>query len=253
MGRNALKRLDGKVAIVTGGAQGFGEGIARAYAAEGAHIAILDLKEKEAAALAAELGGKAAAFACDVASLASVKAAVAAVVKRFGRLDIVVNNAGWTYPNKPAIETTEEEFDRVYAVNVKSIYNFTVTATPHLEAAAGSFINIGSTAGIRPRPGLVWYNSTKGAVHNATKVLAVELAPKKIRVNAIAPVAGETPLLASFMGTDTPERRAQFLATIPLGRFSQPKDIANAAVFLASAEAEFITGVVLEVDGGRCV
>ncbi|HRK24817.1 MAG TPA: glucose 1-dehydrogenase [Beijerinckiaceae bacterium] len=246
-------RLKGKVAIVTGGAQGFGEGIVRAFLGEGAKVAILDIKTAEAAALAKELGKDTAAFACDVASLASVREAVAAVVRHFGRLDIVVNNAGWTYSNKPATETTEAEFDKVFAVNVKSIYNFTATATEHLAATQGSFINIGSTAGIRPRPGLVWYNATKGAVHNATKVLAVELAPRKIRVNAIAPVAGETPLLASFMGTDTPERRAQFLATIPLGRFSQPRDIANAAVFLASAESEFITGVVLEVDGGRCV
>ena len=246
-------RLKGKVAIVTGGAQGFGEGIVRTYVREGAKVAILDIKQAEAEALAKELGADVIALRCDVASLAEVKAAVAAVAQAFGKIDVVVNNAGWTYPNKPVLETTEAEFDRVYAINVKSIYNFTIAATPHLEKTHGSFVNIGSTAGIRPRPGLVWYNSTKGAEHNASKVLAVELAPKKIRVNVIAPVAGDTPLLAQFLGTDTPERRAQFLATIPLGRFSTPNDIANAALFLASEEAQFITGVVLEVDGGRCV
>lgn len=246
-------RLKGKVAIVTGGAQGFGEGIVRTYVREGAKVAILDIKQAEAEALAKELGTDVIALRCDVASLAEVKAAVAAVAQAFGKIDVVVNNAGWTYPNKPVLETTEAEFDRVYAINVKSIYNFTIAATPHLEKTHGSFVNIGSTAGIRPRPGLVWYNSTKGALHNASKVLAVELAPKKIRVNVIAPVAGDTPLLSQFLGTDTPERRAQFLATIPLGRFSTPTDIANAALFLASEEAQFITGVVLEVDGGRCV
>lgn len=246
-------RLKGKIAIVTGGAQGFGEGIVRTYAREGAKVAILDLKLAEAEALAREIGGGAIAVQCDVASLQSVKDAVAQVVRSLGGLDIVVNNAGWSYHNKPVLETTEDEFDRVFAINVKSIYNFTIAAVPHLEGRNGSFVNIGSTAGIRPRPGLVWYNSTKGAVHNATKVLAVELAPKKIRVNAIAPVAGETPLLSHFLGTDTPEQRAKFIATIPLGRFSQPQDIANAALFLASEEAAFVTGVVLEVDGGRCV
>lgn len=246
-------RLQGKVAIVTGGAQGFGEGIVRTYLREGAKVAILDIKQAEATALARELGPDVIAVACDVASLTSVTEAVAATMKAFGRLDIVVNNAGWSYHNKPVLETTEEEFDRVFAINVKSIYNFTAVATPHLARQGGSFINIGSTAGIRPRPGLVWYNSTKGAVHNASKVLAVELAPQKIRVNVIAPVAGETPLLSHFLGVDTPEQRAKFIATIPLGRFSQPRDIANAALFLASDEADFITGVVLEVDGGRCV
>lgn len=246
-------RLKGKVAIVTGGAQGFGEGIVRTYVREGARVAILDIRQKEAEALAAELGAGVVAIACDVASLKAVESAVAATLKAFGRLDIVVNNAGWTYRNKPVLETTEEEFDRVFAINVKSIFNFTLAAVPHLEKTAGCFVNIGSTAGIRPRPGLVWYNSTKGAVHNASKVLAVELAPKKIRVNVIAPVAGDTPLLPQFLGTDSPERRAQFLATIPLGRFSTPQDIAAAALFLASDEANFITGVVLEVDGGRCV
>jgi len=246
-------RLHGKVAIVTGGAQGFGEGIVRTYVREGAKVAILDLKLAEAQRLADELGAGVIAMKCDVASLQEVKDAVAAVASAFGRIDIVVNNAGWTYPNKPVLETTEAEFDKVFAINVKSIYNFTIAATPHLEKTQGSFVNIGSTAAIRPRPGLVWYNSTKGAVHNASKVLAVELAPKKIRVNTIAPVAGDTPLLGQFLGTDTPERRAQFLATIPLGRFSQPQDIANAALFFASEEAAFITGTVLEVDGGRCV
>jgi 3-oxoacyl-[acyl-carrier protein] reductase len=247
-------RLEGKVAIVTGAAQGFGEEIARTYAREGAKVALLDIKADLAAKVAKSIGGarSAKAFECDVASLKSVQAAVAATVKAFGGLDVIVNNAGWSYSNRPVLETPEADFDKVFAINVKSIYNFVTSGVPHMKNG-GSIVNIGSTAGLRPRPGLVWYNSTKGAVHIASKTLAVELAPRNIRVNVIAPVAGETPLLQTFLGNDTPERRAQFLATIPLGRFSQPRDIANAALFLASKEAEFITGTVLEVDGGRCV
>ncbi|HRJ68790.1 MAG TPA: glucose 1-dehydrogenase [Beijerinckiaceae bacterium] len=245
-------RLHGKVAIVTGAAQGFGEEIARTYAREGAKVAVLDIKADLAAKVAKDIGANAVPIACDVTSLSAVKDAVAATVKAFGRLDIVVNNAGWSYSNRPVLETPEADFDKVFAINVKSIYNFVTAGVPHM-TNGGSIVNIGSTAGLRPRPGLVWYNATKGAVHIASKTLAVELAPKNIRVNVIAPVAGETPLLQTFLGNDTPERRAQFLATIPLGRFSQPRDIANAALFLASPEAEFITGTVLEVDGGRCV
>jgi 3-oxoacyl-[acyl-carrier protein] reductase len=247
-------RLKGKVAIVTGAAQGFGEGIARLYASEGAHVVACDLNAEGAKALAAELGNGALGLACDVSQVADAKSVVAATLKAHGRLDIVVNNAGTSHRNKSLLEVTEEEFDHVFAVNVRSIYAFAIAGVPAMEASGGGcFVNIGSTAGIRPRPGLTWYNGTKGAVHLMSKSMAVELAPKNIRVNVIAPVAGETPLLATFMGQDTPEIRAKFKAVIPLGRFSTPQDIANAALFLASDEASMITGSVLEVDGGRCI
>lgn len=247
-------RLNGKVALITGAAQGFGAGIARLFAEEGARIVACDLNEAGAKALAAEIGHGAIGVACDVSKLGDAKATVAAAIGAFGRLDIVVNNAGTSHRNKPMLDVSEEEFDRVYAVNVKSIYNFAIAAVPVMaKQGGGNFVNIGSTAGLRPRPGLTWYNGTKGAVHLTSKSMAVELAPQKIRVNVLAPVAGETPLLATFMGEDTPEIRAKFIGSIPLGRFSTPLDIARAALFLASDEAEFITGTVLEVDGGRCV
>ena len=171
-----------------------------------------------------------------------------------GKLDIIVNNAGWTHRNKPLLDVTEDEFDRVYATNVKAVFHMVGAAVPRLKGRGGVMINIGSTAGIRPRPGLTWYNSTKGAVNLLTRSLALELAPDRIRVNCIAPVMGATGLLESFMGVpDTPENRARFIATIPLGRLSEPRDIANAALYLASDEAEFVTGVVLEIDGGRTI
>jgi 3-oxoacyl-[acyl-carrier protein] reductase len=245
-------RLKDKVAIITGGAQGFGAGIAEVYAREGAKVVVTDLNAEGAAAVAKALGNGAIGIGGDVAKLSDAKDMVAKALKAFGRLDIVVNNAGTSHRNKPLTEVTEEEFDRVFAVNVKSIYNFAIAAVPAMKSG-GCFVNIGSTAGLRPRPGLVWYNGTKGAVHIISKAMAVELAPQKIRVNVIAPVAGDTPLLATFMGEDTPEIRAKFIGSIPLGRFSTPLDIANAALFLASDEANFITGTVLEVDGGRCV
>ena len=246
-------RLKDKVAIVTGGAQGFGEGIAEVYAREGAKVVVTDLNEEGAQKVAARLGNGAIGVGGDVSKLADAKAIVTAAIKAFGKLDIIVNNAGTSHRNKPMTEVTEEEFDRVFAVNVKSIYNFAVVGVPHMKEKGGAIINIGSTAGIRPRPGLTWYNASKGAVNLVSKSMAVELAPFKIRVNAIAPVAGETPLLATFMGEDTPEIRAKFISTIPLGRFSTPADIANACLFLASDEASMTTGSVLEVDGGRCV
>lgn len=246
-------RLEGKVAIITGGAQGFGAGIAQVYAREGATVVVTDINAGGAAKMAASLPGGAIGIGGDVSKLADVKDIVAKTLKAFGKLDIVVNNAGTSHLNKPLTEVTEAEFDQVFAVNVKSIYNFAIAAVPAMAENGGCFVNIGSTAGLRPRPGLVWYNGTKGAVHIISKAMAVELAPQKIRVNVIAPVAGETPLLATFMGQDTPEMRAKFVGTIPLGRFSTPRDIANAALFLASEEAAFITGTVLEVDGGRCV
>ena len=247
-------RLKDKVAIITGAAQGFGAGIARLYAQEGARVVACDLNGAGAAAIATDIGNGAIGLACDVSRVEEAKAVVAAAIAAFGKLDIVVNNAGTSHRNMPMLEVSEAEFDRVFAVNVRSIYAFAMAAVPAMERnGGGAFVNIGSTAGIRPRPGLTWYNGTKGAVHLMSKSMAVELAPKNIRVNVIAPVAGETPLLATFMGEDTPEIRAKFVASIPLGRFSTPLDIARAALFLASDDAEFITGTVMEVDGGRCI
>ena len=248
-------RLQGKVALVTGAAGGFGAGIARAFVAEGARVALLDLTFEAAAATAADLGPEALALGGDVSRGDEVAAAVEATLAALGGLDIVVNNAGVSHKNRPMLEVDEAEFDRVYAVNVKSIFHMARAAVPVMRAAGGGvIINIGSTAGLRPRPGLTWYNGSKGAVTTLTKSMAVELAPDGIRVCAIAPVMGETGLLETFMGVpDTPENRARFVATIPLGRLSRPADVANAALWLASSEAAFVTGVVLEVDGGRCV
>ncbi len=248
-------QLKGKTALVTGAASGFGAEIARRYVQEGARVAILDINIEGAKKVAHACGGAALAVAADVTKRADVDAAVAKVNETFGRLDIVVNNAGWTHRNKPMLEVTEDEFDRIYAVNVKSIFLMANAGVPLMQRQGGGcIINIGSTAGIRPRPGLTWYNSTKGAVNLVSKSMAVELAPMKIRVNCVAPVIGETALLESFMGVpDTPENRAKFMATIPLGRFSRPVDVANSCVYLASDAAEFITGVILPVDGGRTV
>lgn len=247
-------RLKNKTALVTGAAQGFGYGIAKRYVEEGARVAILDLNADKAAEAAAEIGGDTISFGADVTDGAALSDVVAKIIEAFGQLDIVVNNAGTTHRNKPMLDVTEEEYDRVFNVNVKSIYLMSHAVIPHMRSiGGGNIINIGSTAGLRPRPGLVWYNASKGAVNLLTKAMAVELAPEQIRVNAIAPVAGETPLLAQFMGEDTPEKRAAFRATIPLGRLSTPLDIANAALYLASDEASMVTGSVLEVDGGRCI
>jgi 3-oxoacyl-[acyl-carrier protein] reductase len=247
-------RLKDKTALVTGAGQGFGFGIAEVFAREGARVACLDLKSDVAEAAAKRLGGGAIALTADVSKREDVERAATQAIAAFGRVDIVVNNAGTTHRNKPLMEVTEAEFDRIFAVNVKSILLTAQAFVPHMRShGAGVFINIGSTAALRPRPGLTVYNSSKGAVHLMTKSMAVELAPDKIRVCALAPVAGETPLLAMFMGEDTPEKRAAFKATVPLGRFSKPEDIGQAALFLASDEANFLTGVVLEVDGGRCI
>lgn len=245
-------RLQGKTAVVTGGASGFGAGIVRKFIAEGAQVMIADLNGPGAMALAEELG--AAACPVNVADPASMKALTLATEMTFGLPDIVVNNAGVTHLPTPAEEVTEEDFDRVFAVNCKSVYLSVQNFVPGMKArGSGVFLNVASTAGVSPRPKLNWYNASKGWMITATKALAVELAPEGIRVNALNPVAGETPLLKSFMGEDTPEMRAKFLSTIPLGRFSTPEDMGNAASFLCSDEASMITGVCMEVDGGRCI
>jgi 3-oxoacyl-[acyl-carrier protein] reductase len=249
-------RLKDRIAIVTGAASGFGAEIARQYVAEGAKVAVADINAEGAKAVASSLGPHAIALAGDVARRADIDALVAATRKAFGgRIDIVVNNAGWTHKNGPLLDVDEATFDKVYSINVKSIFHMTHAVVPLMrQQQRGCIVNIGSTAGIRPRPGLTWYNSSKGAVNLMSKSLAVELAPDNIRVNVICPVMGVTGLLEQFMGLpDTPENRKKFLATIPLGRLSTPLDIAKAAVFLASDDAEFITGVELPVDGGRTV
>jgi 3-oxoacyl-[acyl-carrier protein] reductase len=247
-------RLKGKTAIVTGAAQGFGLGIAETYLREGARVCVMDINADKAREAAKTLGRRAFAMACDVGKAKSVERAFARAIGRLGRLDILVNNAGISHRNQPMLNVPEAEFDRLFDVNVKSIYLTALAVVPHFrQHGGGVIINIGSTAGIRPRPGLTWYNATKGAVNLVSKSMAVELAPDRIRVCCIAPVAGETPLLATFMGEDTPEKRAAFKATVPLGRLSTPQDIANAALFLASDEASLITGNVMEVDGGRCI
>jgi 3-oxoacyl-[acyl-carrier protein] reductase len=248
-------RLQGLSTIVTGGASGFGAEIARAYAREGAKVVIFDLNADGAKKVADEIGASAIAHGGSVANKADVDAAVKLAVDKFGQLDVVVNNAGWTFRNKPMLEVTEEEFDRVFDVNVKAIFLMTNACVPVMKKQkSGRIINIGSTAGVRPRPGLTWYNASKGAVNLMSKSMAVELAPDGIRVNCIAPVMGETGLLEAFMGVpDTPENRAKFIGTIPLGRMSRPSDIANACVYMAGEESEFLTGVILPVDGGRTI
>jgi 3-oxoacyl-[acyl-carrier protein] reductase len=249
-------RLKDKVAIVTGAASGFGEGIARLYAQEGAKVAVADINGDGARAVAASIGAAATSVTCDVTRRADIDALVQATREAFGgRIDIVVNNAGWTHRNRPLLEVDEETFDKVYAINVKSIFHMVHAVVPLMrQQRSGVILNVGSTAGIRPRPGLTWYNSSKGAVNLMSKSLAVELGPDNIRVNAICPVMGVTGLLEQFIGMpDTPENRQKFLATIPLGRLSTPQDIARAALYLASDDAEFITGVEFPVDGGRTV
>ena len=250
-------RLQGKITIVTGAASGFGKGIAQRFAAEGARVVASDLDAANGERVAREIaqsGGNARFVQCDVSKDADVERMVEFAIAQYGGLDVVVNNAGTTHRNQPMLDVSEEQFDRIYAVNVKSLFLTAKHAVPHMRAKRnGVFITIASTAGVRPRPGLTWYNGSKGAAIVTSRSMAAELAKDNIRVNVINPVAGETGMLAQFMGEDTPEKRAQFVASIPLGRLSQPSDVATAAVFFASDEASFITGACLEVDGGRCV
>jgi 3-oxoacyl-[acyl-carrier protein] reductase len=253
-------RLAHKIAIVTGGGSGFGAGIVRKFVAEGAKVLVADINEQAAKDVAAEVGAAAYPLRVDVAHGTDVRLMVDAAMSHFGHIDIVINNAGVTHLPQPLEEVSEADFDRIVAVNMKAIYYSMREAVPRLKANApgahgirGVVLNMASTAGVSPRPRLGWYNASKGWVITATRANAVELAPFGIRVVALNPVAGETPLLKSFMGQDTPEVRAKFLSTIPIGRFSQPEDLGNAACFLCSDEASMITGVCMEVDGGRCI
>ncbi|MEO0381816.1 MAG: glucose 1-dehydrogenase [Pseudomonadota bacterium] len=245
-------QLSGKTALVTGAASGFGAGIARAFAAAGATVMVADINDEGAQDVADTLGGH--SVQVDVSTGVSVQAMADRTLDAFGHLDILVNNAGITHLPRAMEDVSEEDFDRVLAVNAKSVYLTARSFVPHFKArASGAILNIASTAGVSPRPNLNWYNASKGWMITATKAMAVELAPHGIRVNALNPVAGETPLLKSFMGEDTPEIRAKFLSTIPLGRFSTPDDMGAAATFLCSDAASMITGVAMEIDGGRCI
>ncbi|MFL2749005.1 MAG: SDR family oxidoreductase [bacterium] len=247
-------RLKDKTAIVTGAGSGFGKGIAMRFAKEGARVGVIDINTEAAREVASQIGNSAFAMEADVSIDGDVSRMVQEALDRWGQLDILVNNAGTTHRNQPMTEVTEEEYERIFAVNVKSVYLGAKHVVPVMKKQGfGVILNVASTAGVRPRPGLVWYNTSKGAMMTATKAMAIELAGEKIRVNAINPVAGETGMLHLFMGEDTPEKRAQFISSIPLGRLSLPEDMANAALFLCSDEAEMITGLCMEVDGGRCI
>ncbi|MCO6186775.1 SDR family oxidoreductase [Rhizobium sp. L1K21] len=247
-------RLKDKVAIVTGGASGFGAGIVKKFLEEGARVVIADINAEAAQTAAKAAGDMAMAHVVDVSKDESVAMLAKATLEAFGKIDILVNNAGVTHLPSALDEVSEADFDRVFSVNIKSVYLTAKHIVPHMkENGKGAILNVASTGGVSPRPRLTWYNASKGWMITATKGMAVELAPQGIRVNAINPVAGETPLLKSFMGEDTPEVRAKFLSTIPIGRFSTPEDMGNAACFLCSDEASMVTGVAMEVDGGRCI
>ena len=245
-------RLKNKIAIVTGGGSGFGAGIVKKFIQEGAKVVIADINLENAKKVAMDTGGF--AVEVDVSNSLSFKNLVDKTLEKFGKIEIMVNNAGITHLPNSMEDISEAEFDKIFAVNSKSVFFSAKYLVPKMiSIGGGNILNVASTAGISPRPNLSWYNATKGWMISATKAMAIELASKRIRVNALAPVAGETPLLKSFMGGDTPEKREKFLSTIPIGRFSTPNDMGNAACFLCSEEASMITGVVLQVDGGRCI
>ena len=245
-------RLKNKIAIVTGGGSGFGAGIVKKFIQEGAKVVVADINLKNAKKVAMDTGGF--AIEVDVSNSLSFKNMVDKTLEKFGKIEIMVNNAGITHLPNSMEDISEAEFDKIFAVNSKSVFFSAKYLVPKMiSIGGGNILNVASTAGISPRPNLSWYNATKGWMISATKAMAIELASKRIRVNALAPVAGETPLLKSFMGGDTPEKREKFLSTIPIGRFSTPDDMGNAACFLCSEEASMITGVVLQVDGGRCI
>ena len=247
-------RLKNKIAIITGAGSGFGKGIAIRFAEEEAKVVIVDINIDSAEKVAMEIGKNALAIKCDVSQDGDVASLFEQTLEQFGSADILVNNAGTTHRNKPMAEVTEKEFDQIFAVNVKSVFLTAKHGVPLMKKKGqGVILNVASTAGQRPRPGLTWYNTSKGAMITATKAMAIELATFKIRVNAINPVAGETGMLHLFMGEDTPEKRAQFVSSIPWGRLSQPEDMSNAALFLCSEEADMITGTCMDVDGGRCI
>ena len=245
-------RLKNKIAIVTGGGSGFGAGIVKKFIQEGAKVVIADINLENAEKVAMDSGGF--AVEVDVSNSLSFKNLVDKTLEKFGKIEIMVNNAGITHLPNSMEDISEAEFGKIFAVNSKSVFFSAKYLVPKMTSiGGGNILNVASTAGISPRPNLSWYNATKGWMISATKAMAIELASKRIRVNALAPVAGETPLLKSFMGGDTPEKREKFLSTIPIGRFSTPNDMGNAACFLCSEEASMITGVVLQVDGGRCI
>ena len=245
-------RLKNKIAIVTGGGSGFGAGIVKKFIQEGAKVVVADINLENAKKVAMDTGGF--AVEVDVSNSLSFKNMVDKTLENFGKIEIMVNNAGITHLPNSMEDISEAEFDKIFAVNSKSVFFSAKYLVPKMTSiGGGNILNVASTAGISPRPNLSWYNATKGWMISATKAMAIELASKRIRVNALAPVAGETPLLKSFMGGDTPEKREKFLSTIPIGRFSTPDDMGNAACFLCSEEASMITGVVLQVDGGRCI
>jgi len=247
-------RLENKTAVVTGAASGLGKAIVEKFLEEGSKVIIVDINEDAGRELSEKLGSSTLAVSADVGDANSIENLKKSLTESFKKVDIVVNNAGVTHLPTPLDEVTEDDFDRVFRVNCKSVYLMAKAFVPNMKSqGSGSILNIASTAGVSPRPNLNWYNSSKGWMNTATRTMAVELAPFGLRVNAVNPVASETPLLASFMGEDTPEMRQKFLSTIPLGRFAQPEDIANAACYLSSDEASMVTGVCMQVDGGRCI
>lgn len=254
MGEIACSRFVGKTALVTGGGSGFGAGIARRLALEGARVAVVDLDVEAAQSVAGKLGGGALAFEADVSSNDAVEDLAGKVLAAFGQLDVLINNAGIGHSPQPLEGLPEEQFDRILRVNAKAVYLTSRHFVPAMKrSGGGAILNVASTGAVRPRPGLTWYNASKGWMTAATRAMAIELAPSAIRVNAINPVAGDTPLLATFMGENSEEARARMVASIPLGRLSTPEDMAAAAAYLCSDDAAMVTGIALEVDGGRCI